>query len=247
MRRPLLNLVLYFLFINGYSQEEITSISSSGTGCTVSLTGVVRNVKTKEIIPNVYVQIYKRGKLISSSTTGENASYHFNLNCGSRYNIKAAIENYTNNSKIIYPSAKSSTKELDLFLYPIKEFKKIGMKKFLDIDQIYFETDESIIDEATLKQIKNVARILKKYPQILLSIDVHTDSKADMEYALNITKDRAEMIANCLVDIGVEAYRLIPHGYGDTKLTNHCTKGVKCAEAAHRENRRIEFIVVPLN
>jgi len=237
---------ILFLFISniGFSQDTLNSNFKSNEGCTLSLTGVVKNVQNNEIIPNSFVQLFKRGELVSSILTGENGSFSFNLDCGSRYNISARSENFTMNSKIIYSSSKGKAKELELMLYPINEFIFKDTNKLIDLEYVNFEIDGAEIGLIASEQLKKVINIMKKYPDIRVSVDVHTDSKGEAEYALNITKERADIVGNYLIDKGVEADRLEFNGYGDTQLVNHCAKDVKCSEAEHRANRRIEFVVM---
>ncbi len=38
--------------------------------------------------------------------------------------------------------------------------------------------------------------------------------------------------------------RVSGRGFGETKLLNKCSNGVKCSDAEHQLNRRTEFIVI---
>lgn len=244
MKKLSIFVIVLFLSLFSFSQESETHVFQSKTDCTQTLTGVVKNVKTGELIPNALVQLYKRGELVSSEEAGDDASFSFTLECGNRYNINGRSENFTINSKIVYASSKGEAKELDLLLYPIKEFKTKDTNKLIDVENVYFETDGENIGEFTSEQLKKVANVMKKYPDIRVSVDVHTDSKGEADYALRITKDRADVIVNYLIEKGISPDRLEANGYGDTQLVNHCAKDVKCTEAEHRENRRIEFVVM---
>lgn len=247
MRTALVAIIILFISFNGFSQDTLTNSfnsDSNASGCTSTLSGVVKNVQNDQVIPNAFVQLFKRGELVSSVQTGEDASFSFNLDCGARYNINARSENFTINSKIIYSSSKGDAKTLDLKLYPIKEFTFKDTNKLIDLDYVNFELDDAEIGSVASEQLNKVANIMNKYKDIRVSVDVHTDSKGDPEYALNITKERAEIVVNYLIEKGIAADRLEFNGYGDTQLVNRCAKGVKCSEAEHRANRRIEFVVM---
>lgn len=43
---------------------------------------------------------------------------------------------------------------------------------------------------------------------------------------------------------GIDAARIMAHGYGERELVNHCADGVMCSEEEHQMNRRTEFIVM---
>jgi outer membrane protein OmpA-like peptidoglycan-associated protein len=40
---------------------------------------------------------------------------------------------------------------------------------------------------------------------------------------------------------GIDKKRLTAKGFGETQLTNHCTNGVECSDAEHKQNRRTVF------
>jgi outer membrane protein OmpA-like peptidoglycan-associated protein len=103
-------------------------------------------------------------------------------------------------------------------------------------DNIDFsKTDYKILDK--------VIGIMLKYPNIKVSINVHTDSNGLVAYNQTMTQDRADLVLNYLINNGIDSERLTAEGHGSSKLLNHCTPSVKCYEAEHRVNRRTEFIV----
>jgi outer membrane protein OmpA-like peptidoglycan-associated protein len=58
-----------------------------------------------------------------------------------------------------------------------------------------------------------------------------------------LSQKRAQSTLNYIVSEGVDATRLIAVGYGESKLVNQCTDGVKCSEDQHQQNRRSTFII----
>ncbi len=235
--------ILFLIFsLELHSQSEVEGIPDPN--CKQILTGYIKNYKNGEIIPKANVQLFTNGQLVNSLETGSDGSYEFSLSCGTKYNVNARIENFTISSKIVYTSSKSESNTIDLFLYPILEFVKKNPNKYIDIDNIDFETDVDLMSEASQKQLEKVVNIMRKYPDIRISVDVHTDSKGEPAYALEITKQRADVIVNQLIEMGIEGGRFETNGYGDTQLVNHCAKDVKCTEAEHKANKRIEFMVI---
>jgi outer membrane protein OmpA-like peptidoglycan-associated protein len=230
-----------FLSLELFSQSDIEGVTNS---CKQEITGFIKNYKNGEIIQKSLVQLFTNGQLVTTIETGSDGSYRFLLDCGNRYNINARFENFTINSKIIYTSLKSENKNLDLFLYPTREFVEKNTNKYIDIDGIDFDTDADLVSDASQKQLYKVVNIMRKYPEIRISVDVHTDSKGEPAYALEITKQRADVIVNHLIEMGIEGGRLEFNGYGDTQLVNHCAKDIKCTEAEHKANKRIEFMVI---
>jgi len=236
---------LFLLLFNtlSHSQDSLFAIPKN-PNCKQEITGVVKNIKNNEILSNVRVQLFNRGELVSTIETGSEGTFRFPLECGTRYSINARLENFTINSKIIYTTTKVENKVLDLFLYPTREFVQRNTNKYIDTNFIDFEVNVENIEENPRIELEKVVNIIRKYPEMKISVDVHTDSKGDSAYSLIITKQRADEIMNYLIENGIEADRLEAIGYGDTQLVNHCAKDIKCTEAEHKANRRIEFLVI---
>lgn len=241
--------VFYFFLISFLSSSLLFSQDSlyvikKDPNCKQEISGYVKNVKNGNILAGATVQLYNMGELVATVETSSDGAYRFPLECSTRYNITARFENYTISSKIVYTSTKSESKTLDLQLYPAREFIIRNTNKYLDTNYIDFETDVEMLSDGSRIELEKVVNIMRKYPEIRVSVDVHTDSKGESEYSLAITKQRADEVVNYLVEKGIEADRLEAHGYGDTQLVNHCQKDIKCSEAEHKVNRRIEFLVI---
>jgi len=238
-------ILIVSLFLNPIIfAQDILEKPLQNPNCRQEISGVIRNVKNNEILGNSLVQLFNRGELVTTIETGSDGSFNFSLECGTRYSINARHENYTINSKIIYTTTKVDNKVLDLFLYPTREFILRDTNKYIDTNFIDFEIDVENINDASRIELEKVVNIMNKYPEKRFSVDVHTDSKGERSYALNITKQRADEIVNYLIEKGIPGDRLDSNGYGDTQLVNHCAKNIKCSEAEHKANRRIEFLVI---
>ena len=214
--------------------------------CTRELSGKITNYVTSETILEVAVKLFIQGETepINSVVVGEDATYSFVLDCNKRYVLEARKENFTINRKIIYPSSKTAKKELDLSLFPIAEFLERDTNKLINVGHIGFESDDAKITPLMEEKLKKVAIVMAKYPNIRVSVDVHTDSKGEPAYSMTISKERADTVVSYLVNEGIDPERLESYGYGDTQLVNHCAKDVDCSELEHKENRRIDFVVL---
>lgn len=121
----------------------------------------------------------------------------------------------------------------------------------IKLQDIYYKLDKY---EATEEHMDNWALvqqsldylhgILKKYPDIVIELSSHTDSRGSDSYNLDLSQRRAEGIKKYLVEKGIETRRMIAKGYGETKLVNRCKNGVKCSEEEHLKNRRTEFRII---
>lgn len=241
--KQITTLFTLLLFTSNIHSQTILADSISSK-CKQTLQGVVVDFKTGETLPNAFVELYERDKLLDTIYTNKAAEFSFNVACNKRFNIKAYAENYAINSNIVFSLASQKDKIWDIKLFPIREFKYRAPDKLIDVDNLSFVEDYIAFTPMDYEILDKVVGILQKYPSIYMSINVHTDSNGIAEYNLKMTKDRADLIMSYLIDSGIEPDRLGAMGFGSSQLLNHCTPDVKCYEAEHRINRRTEFIVL---
>ena len=109
------------------------------------------------------------------------------------------------------------------------------------VDNIHFETGSSQILAESKSKLAEMLEILQTYPELQLQVDAHADTRGSAEANLALSQRRAVSVVNYLVSKGILANRIKATGYGDTKPTNECLKGVKCSDSQHLLNRRVEF------
>jgi len=59
-------------------------------------------------------------------------------------------------------------------------------------------------------------------------------------------EEKIDLIVDYLIKRGIENQVLIPKGYGESRLINHCKNKVRCSSSQHQENRRVEIIILSL-
>lgn len=86
---------------------------------------------------------------------------------------------------------------------------------------------------------------MTEYPNMVIKIESHTDSRGAKVYNKYLSERRAKSTKDYIISKGIDARRIQSAiGYGEERLVNECNGTVKCSEAAHLLNRRSEFIVV---
>ena len=115
--------------------------------------------------------------------------------------------------------------------------------KMLNLDPILFDLDKAEIKPAAARQLDEIGSYMLEYPELLIDIRSHTDSRADDAYNLKLSQNRVKVTVDYLVNMGVDEARISGRGYGETELVNNCRNSVPCSEAAHKNNRRSEFIL----
>jgi len=115
------------------------------------------------------------------------------------------------------------------------EMKQKALK--LELNTIHFPTGSyTLSNEAQTYLNQELVPILKKYPQIRLSISGYTDNTGDDGLNLKLSTNRARSIHDFLVESGIAPTRLEFMGYGEAKpiATNETPEG-------REQNRRVEF------
>ncbi len=117
------------------------------------------------------------------------------------------------------------------------------LAKMLNLDPILFDLDKAEIKPKAARQLDEIATYMIEYPELLIDIRSHTDSRADDQYNLNLSRERVRVTMDYLIKAGIDENRISGRGYGETELVNNCRNGMPCSEASHEMNRRSEFIL----
>ncbi len=242
---------------NGVGDDDIYSFKSIKplmTKCAQTVTGVVRDQKTNEIIPNATVYLLNdTNDIMNEMTAGADGSFSFELDCARQYCVRGIKEGYSTAEKCFATGSKMTDAiNKTLFMDPGTDLTPnapagIGsdLVNILGLNMIYFDLDKDFIRPDAEMELRKVIAVMKLYPQMKIDVRSHTDSRSPDAYNIDLSDRRAKSTIDYLVNIGgIDASRLTGQGYGETQLTNGCINGAPCSEAAHQRNRRSEFIIV---
>ncbi|PWH82865.1 flagellar motor protein MotB [Algibacter marinivivus] len=216
--------------------------------CTKAISGTIINKRTQEVLANANVFIYDSSRnLLESLKSDDSGKFAFNLGCKDRtYIIEAKKEKYKDDFTDF--SIKEDEKpdlKLELKLEP--EAAKIGtdLALLLNLNPIYFDYDKSFIRPDAEIELAKVINYMKEYPNVKIDVRSHTDSRGKDAYNWALSNRRNKSTRAYIIEKGgITEDRLTGQGYGETRLTNRCSNGVKCTKEEHQDNRRSEFIVV---
>lgn len=215
--------------------------------CDQVITGTTKDFETKDLLPGTLVKVFKSNVLIDSltMTVGNNAKFEFPVECESTYKIVASKENYLPKTVTINTTDENEmVHEIDIYLEPDEEFIVIGDKVLLKINTIYFDYDKSEIREDAAVELNKAIEIMKKYPSLIVEFGAHCDSRGPDSYNDKLSTRRANSTVDYMTIRGISTERLTGKGYGERKLVNKCSNGVKCTEEEHQLNRRTEFVIL---
>jgi peptidoglycan-associated lipoprotein len=81
-------------------------------------------------------------------------------------------------------------------------------------DRVFFAYDHSEISSEAQQILERQAQWLKRYPNVTVTIEGHTDERGTREYNLALGERRAEAVKNVLVALGIPAGRMTTISYG---------------------------------
>jgi len=157
---------------------------------------------------------------------------------------------YKPNEEFEYKMLPMEQKELSRFYVDDPWLKVVNLSsgKMKDdvviSESIYFKPNEAVVLPGDYAVLDKVVAIMMQVPTIKLEVSSHTDSKGSNESNLTLSKKRADAVVAYMISKKIDAKRLVPVGYGETKLLNKCKDGVECTEQEHAKNRRVEFKVI---
>jgi outer membrane protein OmpA-like peptidoglycan-associated protein len=106
--------------------------------------------------------------------------------------------------------------------------------------EVLFERGSSSLSQAGAAKVREVAEVLKEYPNSAVYVVGYTSSEGGDALNMDLSKRRAEVVANQLIVAGVAPSRVTPVGLGSSDpIADNST------EAGRVRNRRVEIKVVP--
>jgi OOP family OmpA-OmpF porin len=116
--------------------------------------------------------------------------------------------------------------------------KPVIIEKGRQTLNVEFDFDKSTIKKGYYKDIDDLAKVMKDYPDLNVVIEGHTDSVGTAAYNKKLSQRRAEAIKKYMVESGIDTNRLKAQGFGmDNPIASNKT------EEGRQQNRRVEAAV----
>ncbi|GGG58133.1 OmpA family protein [Hymenobacter glacieicola] len=112
-------------------------------------------------------------------------------------------------------------------------------KGWINFDRVYFETAQTTLTDESYQQLRNIASILKTFPNSVVKIGGYSDSTGHALKNFQLSEERAKTAMLVLANEGVDINRLQAKGYGSKYFvtSNNTAEG-------RALNRRISIRVV---
>lgn len=116
--------------------------------------------------------------------------------------------------------------------------KPVDDTTWFDFDRLLFDTSSATLQPASDEQLRNIAAIMKAYPNVKIKIGGYTDNTGDAAANIKLSQVRADNVRAELIQLGVAPDRLEAQGYGEEHpVADNST------EEGRQKNRRISMRV----
>ncbi len=125
---------------------------------------------------------------------------------------------------------------------PGAEVKRVGEGINVTFTQgqgVFFDTNKSEVKGTSAETLNSLAGIFQEYPKTVILIEGHTDSAGPEEYNMDLSRRRAESVADFLIAQGVDSSRFTVKWYGETQ-----PRADNATAEGKAQNRRVELGII---
>ncbi len=236
----------------GMGDDDIYSFQRFERRCGQDLLGqVVSNMGIP--IEHVAVFVFDESETeLAQTTTNENGQYRFDieLDCSKQYVVKTFRPGYKQKSKRFDTPNENQFVNNVLMQLQVKNnliVEENGQLK-IKIEKIFFDFNKSDIRQDAAFELGKVVSVMNEYPDMVIRIEAHTDSRGDDNYNEKLSDLRAKATREFILSKGIAPERISSAiGYGEKRLLNDCTNLTDCSDNKHDTNRRSEFIIMDMH
>lgn len=114
----------------------------------------------------------------------------------------------------------------------------------MQLEGFKFKAKTAVFELEGSTALNNLYENLKKYPSLIVRLEVHTDVRKSHRYNWMLSEKRAEKIIEFLESKNIDKKQYTVVALGEEHPANRCSGTVRCSEAEHQVNNRIEIHVL---
>ena len=207
--------------------------------CEVTIAVTVVNEMNKAPIPGARVELYDAFEnKLSVKTADEKGQVSFLAECDKKHVVQAYMQDFESNASTVDPTDDETVSSV-VTLSPIEE---LIVEDKVVLNPILFDLDKHNIKPQAAFELDKLVVLMKKYPDMIIKVESHTDNRASDAYNLDLSDRRAKSTVQYVISKGINKSRISGEGFGESRPAVDC--GENCTEAQHQQNRRSEFIIV---
>lgn len=170
----------------------------------------------------------------TATTTGK---YLFSSKCKREYKVMASADGYIPNGQTVTVAKNSVNVTVTL------QKEAIITPDEVVVNPIYFDFDKWNIRPDAAAELDRLAASMKKYPDLMISAESHTDVRGPESYNQILSQKRAESMRDYVISKGIDANRITADGKGESDPAVACEESA-CSKKDHQLNRRCVFKIV---
>ena len=223
----------------GMGSDDIYMVEAVEIPCEVTIAVLVINENTNAAVAGARVDLYDTmGNRLSTKTSNVDGMVSFKAACDQAHEVQGVLADFESNASKVAP-ANDQKVSATIALKPIEE---IIVEDQIVLNPILFDLDKSNIKAQAAFELDKVVAVMNKYPEMVIAVGAHTDSRATDAYNLTLSEARAQSTVQYIISKGISGKRISGKGYGESQPKVSC--GDNCSEADHQLNRRSEFTIV---
>ncbi len=223
----------------GLGGDDIYAIKKIKPLCDILLESIIVDSKTKIPVESALTSVSDDTGIINNSKeTNTNGIVEYIFECEDEIQFMVSKDGYE--SKMIdIKLLDVDPPVLKIMLDPIEE---IIVEEQIILNPIFFEFDKSNITNQAAFELDKLVAVMKKYPNMVVRAESHTDNRGPASYNKLLSERRAKSTAQYIISKGIEDTRISGIGKGEEDPEIDCSSG--CSKDKHAMNRRSEFIIV---
>jgi outer membrane protein OmpA-like peptidoglycan-associated protein len=107
----------------------------------------------------------------------------------------------------------------------------------LTLGDVLFDSGDAELQPSANRTLLKLVQYLQANPARVIRIEGYTDNTGEQAFNLGLSKDRAQAVADMLVDLGIDEKRIDVRGYGDQYPVE-----ANASERGRALNRRVEIV-----
>lgn len=170
--------------------------------------------------------------------TDKEGSFLVCLPQGCSYGLDISADGYMFYSENFdFESGYNSTEPYlkTIYLKPVKVGETIRMYN------VFYTLDSWELMNSSLPELEKLYGFMERHPEMKVDISGHTDATGSDEHNRVLSEKRAQSVREYLISRGIQAKRMVCHGYGESKPVSSNDD-----EEGRRLNRRTEVTVVSM-
>jgi OOP family OmpA-OmpF porin len=205
MRRTILILFIFLIYIAGYSQSD------SGRSKLAKVNVIITDRKGK---PSIGEQVFFKSeatKKIVSNLSDATGKFNLQLPIGDKYIITVkSITDTTKYGAITIPPLAPD----ESYTEPFNVTIKFEAARTYTLDNVHFDFGKATLRSDSFAELEELVSYLKNKDDIKVEIAGHTDNVGKDEDNVKLSQQRADAIRNYVVKKGIQPARVIAKGYG---------------------------------